>query len=549
MVEADSGRNAMIGIRPTAPIERMRNQYLDRLRSTPAIGDANISQFVVVADATTNGVDVSFGLTSKTGIGSMALLRAGVNDPAQAVVLQTWTPSEATFKWSDTDKQLKTLGQAYYWVRMEPANPTGDTVTAGPQFILLSPSLVAPLEATDISASHANAANGVVLVTVNVNGVPVGESIQISVTGYLGNASPVTMAQRAKSPLQFTLEATGETVTLKALAVSSGGTPATSGPTCSLALTPGATSPAKMMGVTVAQIATGNQIMWPASYEAGITSYQVYRGQRGDAFLTATLLATVAASGTGTVIYLDLAGLGGDYQYFVKTVGTSGTSTQSDAASPAIMYNSALIPTNVPTNTSNTATIDSIDGGTSALARIYGPGGVGTSYQRLAGFGASSRPNGSISGLLYRTKYVVLYDTGTKSYSAVTTYPATLPDGYEYVGALTTTAAGAASGSGATATSVIDGGGHVIQINPTANGSGYSSATVTISGGAGAGASANANVDFFGAITSYTVTNGGSGYTSAPTITVTPGTAGGTVGGGGSTGNTGGSRISIPYPL
>lgn len=549
MVALDCARDAVTFPRPTAPIERARNSYIDRLRSTPGINAANVSNFMAVADATTGGVDVSFALISTTGIGLMSLLRAGVNDPAQAVVLQTWAPNAATYKWSDTDKQLKTLARAYYWLRMQPANPTGSAVTAGPQSLLLNPALVAPIEATGISASHGAVANGTVLVTVNVTGIPSGESVHIGVTGYLGNAAQVIVAQRGSSPLQFALEATGETVTLQALTVSSGGVSTAGGPTCTLMLSAGATVPAQVQGVTVAQIATGNQVMWPASIEAGITSYQLYRGQRGDTFLTATLLATITASGTGTVIYLDTAGLGGDYQYFVKAVGASGTSTESAAAFPAIMYSSSLVPTNVPTNTSNTATIDSIDGGTSALGRIYGPGGVGTSYQRLAGFGSMSRPNGSIAGLIYKTKYVVLYDTGTKAYIAATTYPATLPDGFEYVGAFTTTAAGGASGGGATATAVIDGAGHVIQINPTANGSGYVGATVTIAGGAGAGAAATANIDPSGAVTSYTVTNGGSGYTSAPTVTVTPGSSGGTVGGGGSTGNTGGSRISIPYPL
>jgi hypothetical protein len=303
------------------------------------------------------------------------------------------------------------------------------------------------------------------------------------------------------------------------------------------------------MGVSVAQITTGNQISWPSSIEPGVTSYKVYRGQRLDAFISATLLATVMASSAGTMEYLDTGGLVSDYQYFIETVAASGTSLPSDAANPPVLVTSSPVPPNVSVNTSNTATVDSIDAGSSALARIYGPGGVGTSYSRLTGYGSITRPNGSISGLAYSTKYVVLYDTVGQAYSAVTTYPATLPDGYEYVGALKTTAAGGAGGSGATATAVVDSAGHLIQVNPTTNGSGYSSATVTISGGGGSGAAATANVDFFGSITSYAVTNGGTGYTSAPTVTVTPGPGGGSTGGGTSAGNTGGARFAIPYPL
>lgn len=537
------------GVRKANPVQLMRDMWVDSQMSQPAISANPLSQFTATANATTKGVDVVFQVLDDTGVQSISLLRATVLDTAQATVLQTWAAQTGKFTWSDTDAALQQSGQAYYWVRLAAKNVNGSPVTVGPQKIQLNASLVAPSAATAISASHAAAANGNVLITCNVAGIPAGDSVKITVKNYQGNSAEVAFVQSSAAPLQFSLQATGETVTLKALVVSAGGVAAASGPTCTLTLSGSATVPATPMGVTVTQISTGNQVTWPASIEAGVTQYKVYRGQRLDAFISATLLATVTATGTGIVNYLDTGGLSSDYQYFIETVSGAGTSAPSAAAYPAIMYSSALIPVNAPTNTTNTATVDSIDGGGSALARIYGPGGVGTSYQRLTGYGSLTRPNGSISGLAYKTKYVVLYDTVGKSYSAVTTYPATLPDTYEYVGALTTTAHGSASGSGATATAVIDGSGHVIQINPTANGSNYVTASVTISGGGGSGAAANANVDFFGSVTSYTVTNGGSGYTTAPTVTVTPGSAGGTTGGGTSTGNTGGSRIGIPYPL
>ena len=53
-------------------------------------------------------------------------------------------------------------------------------------------------------------------------------------------------------------------------------------------------------------------------------------------------------------------------------------------------------------------------------------------------------------------------------------------------------------------------------------GSGYfSEPTVTLSGGGGTGATATATV-FNGAITGFTITNKGTGYTSSPTVTITP---------------------------
>ena len=55
-------------------------------------------------------------------------------------------------------------------------------------------------------------------------------------------------------------------------------------------------------------------------------------------------------------------------------------------------------------------------------------------------------------------------------------------------------------------------------------GSGYTSApTVTITEGSGSRATATATVSAGGAVTGITVTNGGSGYTSAPTVTITGG--------------------------
>ncbi|MGD0281726.1 MAG: hypothetical protein ABSB95_05115 [Dissulfurispiraceae bacterium] len=74
-------------------------------------------------------------------------------------------------------------------------------------------------------------------------------------------------------------------------------------------------------------------------------------------------------------------------------------------------------------------------------------------------------------------------------------------------------------GSGATASAIVSGG-KVTGITVTAGGSGYTSTpTVTISGGFGSGAAAVATVSG-GKVTGITVTAGGSSYTSAPTIPI-----------------------------
>jgi len=71
----------------------------------------------------------------------------------------------------------------------------------------------------------------------------------------------------------------------------------------------------------------------------------------------------------------------------------------------------------------------------------------------------------------------------------------------------------------ATATATVSGG-FVTIINVTGNGSGYVSApAVTITGGGGSGATATAAISG-GAVTSITVNNPGAGYTSTPTVSI-----------------------------
>lgn len=62
--------------------------------------------------------------------------------------------------------------------------------------------------------------------------------------------------------------------------------------------------------------------------------------------------------------------------------------------------------------------------------------------------------------------------------------------------------------------------GEVTAITVVDDGVGYKNPTVTISGGGGANATATAIVDVADSIASITVTDGGSGYTSTPTVTI-----------------------------
>jgi hypothetical protein len=518
-------------------INPAQQAQLLQMLASPAINSNAISGFTAVPNTSSGGVNVNFSLVNASGIASIVLLQNYFQDPASATVLTTWSATAASYGWTDTSADVATSGMLYYWLTLNPVGVSGQPVTVGPITVLMNPDLVAPPAATAISASSSGINNDQVSITVNVTAA-FASSIQIQVSGYRGSSTFVAVAQQALAPIQFNLNATGETITIQAIAVSTGGTSAPSGPTTTLTLNGVATVPAQVQSVIVAQISTGNQISFPASLDK-VTSYQIYSGQRGTIFSVATLLTTITSTAS-TIDYLDTAGLLGDWQYFVVAANAVGSSSPSVAAYPGVLFSSALMPGNVPVNTTNNATVASVDAGSSALIEVYGPGGVGTSYSRITGFGSITRPPGDVTGLAYNTDYSVLW-TGSELI-AVTTYPATLPDNYELVGTITTTAQGGVLGSGATVTLTISGGA-ITGASAGALGADYATATVVLNGGGGgSGAQITANV-VNGQIPTYTVINGGGGYTTAPTGTVVGGAATGTTGGGGTTGGSGGSRI------
>jgi len=103
------------------------------------------------------------------------------------------------------------------------------------------------------------------------------------------------------------------------------------------------------------------------------------------------------------------------------------------------------IQVNIPLNSTNNATVDSIDAGTSATARIYGPGGVGSSWMRFSGQGTETFPAGSITGLAYSTAYYIMW-TGA-AYQAFPQLSQAVADTYVFVGKPTTVASGGGGGS------------------------------------------------------------------------------------------------------
>lgn len=521
-----------------------------KMISSPNILQNAISAFTVSQNSATGGVDIAFHVSTTQGILSINLLRATVRDSAQATVVQTWSSIEVLDYAFPDAANVASISQAFYWLRLNPVGTSGTSLLVGPQSISLNPDLTAPAKPTSISASHDSVVNGAVQVFVNVGGVDPQNSIRIFVAGYHGNANPVAVAQGGSSPVIFNLDATGETVTLTAQAVTPQGIASPVSGSFLLSLGTSRLAPAAPTTPTVVQFSGGNQVSWRSSGESWVLSYYVFRSQRDETFISAVNIATVAATTEGTVNYVDAAGLTGDFAYYIIAHSGSGDSQPSGPGSPTITFTSSTIPPNVPGNTTNNATIDSIDSGTNAIGRVYGPGGPGTSYTHYTGYGSLNRVNGVLAGLAYNTNYFIMYDTKTKAYSAylqTTGYPGTLPDSFEYVGLFLTLTTTGAHGSGATAAAATPISGAIPAINPTATGSGYipGAVTVSISGGGGSGAAATANVTGVGGnVTSYTMTSSGTGYTTTPPIVVvvTGNASTGITGGGGTAATDSGYR-------
>lgn len=109
----------------------------------------------------------------------------------------------------------------------------------------------------------------------------------------------------------------------------------------------------------------------------------------------------------------------------------------------------AMAP-NAVGNTGNFATVDSIDNGVNATIRVYGPGGVGTTWTQQVGstiFGPY--PAALLVGYSYATNYTVMYDASANQFHVFTDaqYSDSLNDIYRFCGRLTTVGSGGGGGS------------------------------------------------------------------------------------------------------
>lgn len=104
---------------------------------------------------------------------------------------------------------------------------------------------------------------------------------------------------------------------------------------------------------------------------------------------------------------------------------------------------------NMAVNTSNNCTVDSIDNGTNATIRVYGPGGVGTSWIHYDGQGGQTTLPYSTITAPYNTDMIVLYSTanGLQAFPIATQYTNALQDVLLFSGKLHTVATGGGGGS------------------------------------------------------------------------------------------------------
>jgi hypothetical protein len=416
-----------------------------------------VDSFTVVFNDTTKGLTVSFRLADPTNIDSIILKRNFTQDVGSAVVVNTWAASTlkvgTTISYDDADRTIKENPSVFYWLECHPATDEFAETVIGPNSADLSFDQTAPNAIAEFDASKSAGAGGIVTIWVSFlpprNDMRFG-SCKIAIAGYNGIAATVEIAQHATSPFSFTLEQTGETVTLSAISVSQDGVESTAvAPTKVLTLNAAATVPAKIMGATATEIPSGLQIMFPAALESGITQYQIYRGRRGGGFGAAASIGTVTPTGASAYVFLDGSGLGGQFEWYVFAVNATGNGAGSDQILPdPASLTSADQTVNSPANQTNFAKVDSVDAGTDATIRIYDPsGGVGTAWTYKAGYGTLIIPAGSIPHKSYTTAYFIVWDTLGQQYLSFIDAPSTLPDNYIFAGKVTTVAAGGTGGS------------------------------------------------------------------------------------------------------
>jgi hypothetical protein len=218
----------------------------------------------------------------------------------------------------------------------------------------------------------------------------------------------------------------------------------------------------------------------------------------------------------------------------------SSYGVQQGAVSSGLV-SSAATGSNLSLNQSNYATVDSVADGGTATVRVYGSGGVGTSWTSILGTSSKVIPAGTIMNVAYATNGFVVWDG--QSYQVKPQLAQTFPDTWVPVGKVSVIANGNGLQLPAITAVVVNGGtaaGAIVAYQITNPGNGLTAPPLlTITDSTGSGATATAVVSS-GSVTQVNPGSAGSNYSSHPTVTPSGGVSGGSAGGGGATGDNGG---------
>lgn len=416
---------------------------------------APVTNLQAKSNTKTKGAQVTFEVLSLQGIEMFVLLRNFSRDPGSAIVLHSWprlslltTPEVFPLRVTYGDSDQALAGQkVFYWVKVVPASnrTQSNSLLVGPQQLDASADPGAPNPMADLSVSRQAASGGFVTIGVSVK-PPVGDnrwgSTILLVAGYNGVAANVALVQSEGTTFQVVMKQTGETVTFTAIAVSTTGQQALTGPTTVFTLAAGQSVPAKVMnafGLELQQ--TGVQLSWPNGPEPVLIRFHIFRGPKNGGFGASAQIATLVWSATTAIFnFLDTTGLLGCFEWYITAENSSGQSGGSDAIQTNALNSTAdITPNNANSSLIGASPLTSTTGGAPNQATI-----TIAACQMQFPFGVVNYNSGAITPLNDATTYWVYaddinYQGGAVIYHASTTPPpVTASEGRIWFGQITT---------------------------------------------------------------------------------------------------------------
>jgi len=137
------------------------------------------------------------------------------------------------------------------------------------------------------------------------------------------------------------------------------------------------------------------------------------------------------------------------YRKLGQATDTAPVSVSGKSANITGILASANAAPNLVKNSTNDGTSDSIDAGTDATVRVYGPGGVGSNWSRYRnGAAVASHAAVTFTGKAYATLYYVAFDTALNSWVISTSYKDVTGDNQVIFSVLTVNGGGTGGSSG-----------------------------------------------------------------------------------------------------